>query len=282
MAPLLRRHATLWAGWILISTLLLFTNPLIPFGWAELSASLGSLCLALDRRLRREMAFAIGLPVVALLAGVDGGGLSILRLGIDWGVLAVGILLGARAVDDQIELESIAGHLALGPDAERALAELRSEIAREIGRARRHERPFVVLSIAPHAHALAAESEGGGESRILAELARARWMIEVREVASRELHLYARAVATPDRVLCLVPETEPETVDALVARIRRSASQRLDLEVAIGAAAFPADALHAEGLVEAADADRASPRLSSVSTPEPAPMPEGAAEASRG
>lgn len=265
MFPILRQHWTLWSAWIAVSAILLFANPWIEFSWAELAACFGPLLIAVDRRLRRERLLVIGLVGITLLAVVDSTAISIGRMLLDTVVLIGGILLGARAVDDQIELESIAGHLALGPDPARAFREFKRSIEREVGRARRHDRSFVVLSVAPTAQAIARSAPAAAaDSRIMARIAEARWILELADLLAQEVHLYAEVVATQDRVLCLVPEVESSAIDALVSRLESACQDHLAISVETGRASFPRDALGVEDLIEVADRARLAPKLESL------------------
>ncbi len=264
MFPLLRQHWTLWTAWVLGTSVLLFADPWIPFSWAELAACLGSLLIAVDRRIRRERLLVAGMLAIALLAIVDSTPASAPRLLIDAVVFVGAVLLGARAVDDQIELETIAGHLALGPDYERAYHDFTRAVAREIGRARRHDRSFILLSIARDGKSAVRRVDALGAGRIADRITEARELLELRELMVEELHLYAEVVATADRVLCLIPEVEEEVIAALERRLRAASLERLGLTVASGAACFPRDALGVEDLIEAADAARRAPVLESV------------------
>lgn len=252
----------LWAGWTAAAAVLLFANPLWNFSWAELVACIGSLTLSLDDRTRRETLLAIGLPAIALLVVMEGPSPVVLRLVTDWFVFIGAVLFGARAVDDQRELEAIAGQLALGPDAELAMAGFRKAVGAEIARARRHERSFVLLSFAPHPRTMAKEPVG--ESRVLYRLAEARWVLELASVLSDEVHHYSSIVAADRRVLCLVPEVEEAAVDLLVKRLSEAAAEEYAIEVESGVACFPRDALGVDDLIEAADESRRKPRLESV------------------
>ena len=267
MFPLLRRHWTLWTAWVLATSVLLFANPWIEFSWAELAACLGSLAIAVDRRVRRERLLVAGILAIALLAIVDPTPASAPRLLIDAVVFVGAVLLGARAVDDQIELESIAGHLALGPDAERAFHDFTKAVTREIGRARRHDRRFILLSIARDGRSAVRRVDALGAGRVADRITEARELLELRELMIEELHLYAEVVATADRVLCLIPEVEEGAIAALARRLRTASLERLGLPVAAGVACFPRDALAVEDLIEAADAARRTPTLETVPGP---------------
>ena len=264
MFPILRQHWMLWGIWIIAASVLLFANPWIDFSWPELVACVGSLMLAVDRRTRRETLLAIGLPTIALLAVVDSAGVSVVRLVADWFLFIGAVLLGARAVEDQVELEAIAGHLVLGADPERAYADFKKSVESEIARARRHDRSFVILSIAPLTQSVRREEALPGGSVVLARLAEARWILELRELLREENHLYSVVIATDRRVLCLVPEVEEAEVEALTKRLGVASLEKLGLEIECGLASFPRDALRVDDLVAVSDEGRRTPKLESV------------------
>lgn len=275
MFPILRRHWTLWAAWLLVGAFALRASPWTPFSWAELVAVTGSLTLCLDRRLGREGVLAVGLPAIALLAFLDAEPVRVGRLLADWLVFTGAVLFASRAVDDQRDLETIAGQLALGVDADRAIAILREAAEAEIARARRHEKRFVLLSFAPApdarpaasgapSAASGAPSAARSASEATRQLLDARGVLELGEWLRRSLHRYATVAVTPQRVLGLVPEIEREETPALVRRLVQGAESALGLQVEVGVAAFPDGALDFEGLVEAADAGRGRPLLEPV------------------
>lgn len=276
MFPILRQHWTLWAAWTLLSSALLFANPWATFSWPELFACVGALILAIDPRARRETLLAVGLPAIALLCLLDGEGASIARFAINWFVFIGAVLLGARAVDDQRELEAIAGHLALGQDPEQATSNFLVAVEREIDRARRHDRTFVVLSVAPHPRAL--DAGPPSERLVYRKLAKARWMLELADLLRDELHRYADVLPTYERVLCAVPELEDSLVNALTKRITEVAQRTRGLEIEIGVARYPQDAWGVTDLIDFADVQRPKPTLESV--PAPSPREVASAEAS--
>ena len=247
-----------------MGTVLLYVSPLGHFGWAELFACLGSFALTINPRIRRETVLAVGLPVIVLLGSLDAEGASVLRFVQDWMIFIGSVVLGVRAVDDQRELESIAGHLAIGGAADRSLGGFLAAVEDEIARARRHDgRALVLISVAPHARSLAKEPLG--EGRILRELARARCVYELVNVVEAEIHRYSSFVATDKRVLCLIPEMDEEGSTILIGRIAGAAQREYGLEIEAGAAEFPGGGLSVDDLIAAADASREMPRLEPVS-----------------
>lgn len=261
MFPFLRRHMLLLSLWILLSATLLLANPWGRFGWVELVAVVGPLILGLDRRIHREIAFAVGLPVIALLGVMDPASTVVPRLFVAWSVFAIGVFLAARVIESHAALESIAGHVAFAPPDARAFTQFKTTLEREFGRARRHDRAFALLSVAVHPHSIPVDESSGHSSELLRALAENRARLEVHDLLARELHVYADVVAARGRVLALVPETEGAALDALLDRIQDVVSDSLAFEVQVGVGCFPRDAISVDELILAADRDRTNSRL---------------------
>ena len=263
MFPILRRHWTLWAAWTLGSALVLYFNPWGPFRGAELLACVGSLLMVLDRRVPRDAMLAIGLSAFALCAALDDHGVTIDRLILGWSAFAGASIFVARAVDDHRVLEDLVGQIILEKDAPRGLTAFRESLRDEIARARRHERPFAVLSIAPRSKG---DSAGPSpKSEILARVVEARQIFEVGDALRDVLHRYARVVVTDQRVLCCVPELDEEALAPLLLRIHETIDDLVGTKLEIGPVLYPRDALSADDLIAAAD-DARRPQLAPVST----------------
>jgi hypothetical protein len=264
MFPFLRQHFRLWAIWIVCALALLFANPWTELSWAELMAIAGPLGMAIDRRLKRELALAVGLPLITVLLLIDPAGATLSRLLLDWIVFGVGVILAARTVDSHLELEAIAGHVAFAPPDGRAFALFREALEREMGRSRRHERPFALLSVAAHPQSIQSASAGPFRVDMMRALAENRARLELNELLLKELHVYSDVVAARERVLALVPETNGEAAAALIQRLQRVAKAGLDFEAQFGAACFPQDAVCVDELIAAADQNRMVTRLRSL------------------
>jgi len=266
MPSFLRQTTTRWALWMLGASALLLANPWARFGWGEWAAVLGPLLLAVDRRLGWELVLALGIPAVTLLVLVDPSPSTLARLAVVWPVFGVGVALGAAAIGRQAELEAIAGSLGFASEAgeERPLARA---LERELGRARRHERPFAVLSIDVEAPAVEGAAVGELSRETVQALALGRARRELLALVAAELHVYADVELAGDRLLALVPEVDETAASALVHRLSGRAAEELGVHVRIGVAGFPGDALCAEDLIVAADGARRGARLRSL--PEP-------------
>lgn len=261
----LRRNLRLWALWILCLSALLMANPLAPFGWVELVAVLGPLAMAVERRLWREAALAIGLPAITLLWLADGSG-SVPRLLVAWLAFVGGVAMAARCIDAQSELETIAGQVALEPPPSEGFGGFEVALARELARARRHQRAFVLVSASAHPRSLEADPSGRLRGRLLRALAEGRARLELRDFLRDQLHVYADVVATEDRVLALVPEVDPADAEALAARLQDAAGERLHFDVQLGVARFPDEATCTDELIAHADRARTASKLT--------PLPE--------
>jgi hypothetical protein len=257
----------LWSAWTLLITSVLYLNPLGHFGAVELAACLGPLLLAADLRLRREIAFVVGMPAITLLALLDPADDSLVRLVTAWLVYAVGVWLMARMIDGRQELEMIAGRVAFLPRDPEALHRFKNALEREVGRARRHDKSFVVLSIAADPHSLADDQPDLIRNEVLGALAERRARFEIQSVLSEELHVYADVALSRDAVLALVPEVEPRAVEPLVRRLRESIRERLGIEIQVGLAGFPEDAISAEELVLLAERSRKASKLRPIQKP---------------
>lgn len=236
------RHFALW---LLVSTAAHFANPFSPFGWPELLASTGPLVVGLDRRIRPVPTAVVGAGLIAGLALLSREGGALVWTFVAPLCFVIGVVLAARAFASKTRSGQERGGWAgldSGPNAHAAFA---ARLEREIGRARRYGKLLVLVSVAPSA---AANRAAVDPRRALPAIA---------NLLSRELRLYADGLIDGGRVLALVPEVERDAFDMFVKRVRTALEQRLDFEVHVGVAVFPNDAICTEGLVEAADLDRA-------------------------
>ena len=251
-----RHHMRLWATWMLSISALLMFNPWWDFGWVELAATFGPLAMAIERRIWREPALAIGIPTITLLWLADPAAATVPHLLVAWILFVGGVLLAARTMDSQMELEAIAGQVAFLPPGRESIEQFRLALAREIGRARRHERTFVVLSIGVEADSTSSKDPSRRHGELWQAVAENRARLELRDLLRAELHVYSEVAIDGERVLALVPEIGPSAIETLTERLRKSAHEHVDFPVQIGVGRFPQDALCAEELIETADKDR--------------------------
>jgi hypothetical protein len=259
-----RHHMKLWAIWILLVSSLLMANPWGKLGWVELLAALSPLVMVIDRRIWREPALVIGLPALTLMWLADPASSSIMRLLVAWLVFGGGVLLAARTINSQSELEAIAGQVAFNPPDTAASARFQLALERELGRARRHERPFALLSASAYPGSLEADASGLIRSELLRSLAENRARLELHDFLRAELHIYSEVALDGSRVLALVPEIENDTLAILLERLKNAADERFDFDIQIGSSCFPLDAVSGDELIAAADRHRKASKLRSL------------------
>lgn len=259
-----RHHMKLWAIWILLVSSLLMANPLGKLGWVELLAALAPLAMVIDHRIGREPALAFGLPALTLMWLADPASSSILRLLVAWLVFGGGVLLAWRTINSQAELEAIVGQVAFNPPDTAASAQFQTALERELGRARRHERPFALLSASAHPSSLEADASGIIRSPLLRSLAENRARLELRDFLRAELHIYSEVALDDSCVLALVPDIETDTLEILLERLTNAADEQFDFDIQIGASCFPLDAVSGDELIAAADRNRKASKLRSL------------------
>ena len=259
-----RHHMKLWSIWLLLASSALMANPWGRLGWLELTAALSPMIMMVDRRIWREPALAIGLPALTLLWLADPTDSPIARLLVAWVVFAGGILLAARAIDSQSELETIAGRVAFSPPDTMPPVRFELALERELGRARRHDRPFALLSASAHLHSLESEPSGFLGTELLQSLAENRARLELYDFLRTELHIYAEVAVDGSRVLALVPEVESDALAFLLERLKNTANEQLEFDVHFGIGSFPRDAVCADELIAAADRNRTASKLRSL------------------
>jgi len=275
--PAFRRPLQLWSIWTLAAAFALTANPWGQEGPVEMLAVLSPFLLVLPRRVWREAGLAIGLPLLTLVWLADPADPSVLRLLFAWCVFVGGTLLAARVLESQRELESVVGSVAYAdrssaPDTsddanrlgDRLAKPLRQDIERELGRARRHDRSFAVLSAAIQPQSIETNSAGLLGSDLMRALAENRARLELHALLRTELHVYCDVAIDDSRVLALIPEVNHDALEFLLERLANAAHESLDFPVQMGAGSFPADAICAEELIVAADRKRTTSKLRSL------------------
>jgi len=126
------------------------------------------------------------------------------------------------------------------------------EIYREIRRARRYERPATLLAISP-----TTSSQKLAHNRFSKEMEEE--LIE-RYVGGQVVRLLKEELPDCDVIaqrndhfIILTPETDGQTSDVVVNRLRVAAREKLGLELVIGASSFPDEAVTFESLLQQAE-----------------------------
>lgn len=166
--------------------------------------------------------------------------------------LGVAAVLAARSVAVNIvEFEDAVANITFGDLSRvRSLDAASDEIAVEMSRARRHERPLTVTVLSAEASAV-----HGSLHRVVQEV---QLGMMQRYIMSGLARLAAQTTrrgdivvqdAANNRVIVLSPEAMPEQVEHLAGRLQFIAADRLGLPVRYGSAGFPSQALTFDDLV---------------------------------
>lgn len=259
----------LFVLWLLAAPILLAALGGGQLGWLEIAAVNGPLLLWCERWLRPIVLAVAGLSLLVVF-GLSFSPIPVApAMGplIVAGVFGVGIALAHRA-RAMLASGGTAGSPAHGPSLDgQTVARFEGMLERELGRARRHERGLALISIDRASWPNAGKRFGHAASP------------EIALRVQRALRLDSEVVAADDRVLALIPDLDPAASEALLKRLRRVLEEGAPVEVRMGLACFPNDALCAADLIRIADRNRtdASGEMRSVDAPSAhPPSPERA------
>jgi hypothetical protein len=208
---------------------------------------------------------AVAVAYCGSLAFVDGDrftGMGAMLMALEVGLACSAVAMAIRVAKGLREFEESVENITLGEQVGvMSLADAREDIAIEMSRARRHERPLTVtvLSYEPddvHAslHNLVQDVQQRMMQRyIMTGLA------SVAAQSTRRGDIVVEDTAA-NRVIVLSPESTPEQLDALTHRLRESAYRSLNIPVRFGVAGFPNSALTFEDLVATASGEATSAR----------------------
>lgn len=186
-------------------------------------------------------------------------GASALLTAIEIALASVSILLAVRVSRGLNQFEESIANITLEElPGVTTLAAARDDIAIEMSRARRHERPLTVtvLSFDPRAvHASLHEIVRDVQRRMMQRYI----MSGLARVAAQTTRRGDIVVQDPaaNRVIVLSPESSPAQLEALTQRLQESACRSLGIPVRFGSAGFPTTALTFEDLVAHASGDAA-------------------------
>ncbi|MEZ5552339.1 MAG: hypothetical protein R3E82_15755 [Pseudomonadales bacterium] len=229
-----------WLAWITLSSAVFTAFPLGPYGLLGWLAAVGPLLRKLvpavgARHLTAAVLFAM-LTTIILAGDIHWTEIVIPPIIFLFGMLLAPVPISGRegTIDRPVS------------DTQFAEEDFQRTMAREIGRARRYERPLTLLAVTC-----------GHPERSLSALETA--------VAS-VVHIYVQTFVVRDRVLVIAPELASDDCHALRDRILQAASAvHLDT-ILITSASFPDQELTASGLIEMTEVDlhtqQASSRLS--------------------
>lgn len=193
----------------------------------------------------------------AVLAGA-----SAIMTAFEVGFASLSVMLAVRVGRGLNQFEESIANITLDDLSNvMTLAGARDDIAIEMSRARRHERPLTVtvLSFDPRSvHASLHEIVRDVQQRMMQRYIMSG-LARVAAQTTRRGDIVVQDSAA-NRVIVLSPESTPGQLDALTHRLQESAYRTLGLPVRFGTAGFPNTALTFEDLVEHASGDAASDR----------------------
>jgi hypothetical protein len=213
---------TLWLAWIALISAVCMAFPLGPMGLLGWMAAVGPLLHRIAPSIGARRMGAVGLVMI--------GATILLSAELHWYEMVLPPMLFLFGL--LLAPVPITGYQDPGSEWSSANAEhlFRLALTREVGRARRHERPLTLISVAC------------GEADDLQMLEAA--------IAS-QVHIYAQIFPVEDRLMVIVPELDKPDYAALEARVLQAARERHLHTLSLGVASFPAGECTASGLVDA-------------------------------
>jgi GGDEF domain-containing protein len=199
---------------------------------------------------------AVPLPAFLLLkawVGYPVWGMSLPLTVTEVGVIAVTTVL-ARCVNNGVsEFERAIARITIGQvdRLPEPFSTGQAEMYREVRRARHYQRPLALMAIG-----VGQESIRVALDRMVQEVQQAMMKQYVLSGVARrlcdELEEYNIIAKKNDHFLALLPEVTSDQLANLVGRLRQSVSEQVGVDLRIGTASFPEDALTFESLVEKA------------------------------
>lgn len=217
---------TLWLGWIVLASLLFSVVPAGPYGLAGWIAAVGPLVHRISPRIGIRRVAVIGLLAIGTTL-VFGVSLHWLELLLPAPVFLLGLLLAPVPITGTPAPQQ----------ASRVAAEERFQLAlaREVGRARRYERPITLVSAACDD---VTELDALGSA------------------LSSQVHVYAQLFQVGHHLLLIVPELDAARYPSVERRLLEAIRSSGIRTVTLGAASFPQGECTASGLIEVAESSR--------------------------
>jgi hypothetical protein len=209
--------------------------------------------------------------VLKNLLGYEIAGTNLPVTIIEISVLGFTIIL-AQLTGQRFEaLQEALTSLTIGPLEEeiQSFGTGQGQIYREIRRARRHQRPAALLSIAATKTA-----SPPIQNHVAEDVPLRRFLEEVqREILQKyvsarianllvsELGDLAIVTQRNDHFVTLLPETDRDSLQEVIHKLRAAAAEKLGLELQIGMSTFPDEAVTFETMLEQAEAEMANTRV---------------------
>lgn len=218
----------LWLGWIIAASAFFTLVPAGPFGLLGWLAATGPLLRRVlpTASLGRVAAVVLFAMAVVLVIGSE---IHWIDVPIALFALMIGLLLAPFPGYTDTGSDPVTGR-----EVESEMAAFELALAREIARARRHERPITVFQ---------ASTDPPG-----------RDMRSLEAVINSEIHIYAQSFRVADALLVIVPELDAAAWPALERRLLTAAAAHGLTSLYLGAVSFPDEEITATGLLAAAQA----------------------------
>jgi GGDEF domain-containing protein len=168
-------------------------------------------------------------------------------------VIALTTIMARRVSNGLGEFESAIANITIGQAGKlpEPFSTGQGEMYREVRRARRHQRPLMLMAIG-----VEEESVQVALDRMVQEVQQAMMKQYVLSGVARtlcdELEDYNLIAQRNDHFLALLPEVTSEQLTDLTGRLRKAVSEQVGVSLQIGTASFPGDAVTFESLVEKA------------------------------
>jgi hypothetical protein len=222
----------IWLTWMLAASAVFTLMPTGYLGLAGWLAGIFPLMLAVAPSFRRERILIAGLIAIVVVAFAPEGQLHLYSLVLPMPIFLISMWLAPPSLAEPTGKRS-----AANPGDEHNTRVCLERLNKELGRARRFNRNVTVLSL----------SAQDSDNELLERM---------QSVLAGQLHNYCEVFNFTNRLVAIIPELGPDNVDALVGRVLQAMGQQELGSPSIGHAAFPADAITSQALIELADRRR--------------------------
>lgn len=217
---------TLWLAWIALASAFFTAVPLGPFGLLGWLGAVGPLLHRVVPSIGARRIALIGLGSIALL-GLTGTGIAWYEPFVAAGVFLFGLLLAPVPITGYEDPRQ----KAIGNETEEAMT---LALTREIGRARRYDRPLALIS---------------------ASCDRSEYLRELEAAFTSEMHIYAQTFLLDGRLMIVVPELDETAYKSLKQRVLKAAEARNLRSVTLGVVFFPSGECTVSGMLDIAQSD---------------------------
>jgi len=124
-------------------------------------------------------------------------------------------------------------------------------IYREVRRARNHQRPFALMTVAIDQKSMG-ETNGKNRRQESPKAVARQWLASIAAVLCNGLEDCSIIVRSDDHFIIGLPETTPEDIPTISERIRRQVYEQVGVYLVLGSATLPNDGYTFEGLLNKA------------------------------